>query len=99
MTDLKSIQRLNIACFAIFLGSGTDNIGNISRTVSYYNPSVVDSIRPDIHRLSADLLAERHNWGSAEREDFKKPKTLENLKDNKDPSGVYLGEELQLGKA
>ena len=62
-----------------------------TRAVSYYNPSVVDSIHPDIHRLSAYLLVDRRTWGSAEREDFKNTKTLEKLKDNKDPSGRALG--------
>ena len=71
----------------------------IQRSASSCRSSLVVFIHSHIHRLSAYLLADRRNWGSAEREDFKKPKTLENLKDNKDPSGVYLGKELQLGKA
>ena len=61
-----------------------------TRAVSYYNPSVVDSIRPDIHRLSAYLLVDRRAWGSAERQGLKHSKTLEKFKDIKIQAGEYL---------
>ena len=61
-----------------------------TRAVSYYNPSVVDSIHPDIHRLSAYLLVDRRNWGSAERKDLKNAKTLEKLKAIKIQAGAHL---------
>ena len=50
----------------------------------------MDSIHPDIHRLSAYLLVDRRAWGSAERQGLKHSKTLEKFKDIKIQAGAYL---------
>ena len=73
-----------------YWSTGPTVLGNTTRAVSSYNPSVVDLIRPDIHRLSAYLLVDRRTWGSAERKDLKNTKTLEKLKEIKIQAGAHL---------